>query len=381
MSTAAVDQLFEQSAERSWRDMNEEALLSFQFTASDPESLDGITDDPPPNDEDPEIEFRYDMAGRGERVRCVYCKHPNHFKGIVVRYRSGRRLVGRDCALTHHGVAFEKDLIDFEAAIERQSLARRRRALMAARAQIHKDFMELKADPAVDVHDRMMRQWRANFPDLALAMVNVARRDERLTISRKERDEAAEKLRKQRLGNRFDEERQRAKAAGETWQIYRTIEEDLGSLRGALFFTNGVPVATRLDEIQASVQQVLRGLAADDLQSKQINAGFRKVSELRDALAFELDRLQALAEAFDADNLARIAKWTNELAAEETRLAAVMANQKPGHIPARFTTDGQSITDRRGLGGVTISLTSAYRPAPRTLLTTLKDAISLDHEP
>jgi hypothetical protein len=62
-------------------------------------------------------------------------------------------------------------------------------------------------------------------------------------------------------------------------------------------------VATRLDEIHTSVHQVLKGLSEDDLQSKQINAGFRKLSELRDALAFELDRLQALAEAFDADNL------------------------------------------------------------------------------
>jgi hypothetical protein len=140
-------------------------------------------------------------------------------------------------------------------------------------------------------------------------------------------------------------------------------------------------VATRLDEIQASVHQVLKILSEDDLQSKQINAGFRKLSELRDALVFELDRLQALAEAFDADNLARIAKWTNELATEEIRLAAVMANQKPGYIPAQFTTDGQAISDRGGLRGVTISLTSVYRPAPRTLLTTLKDAISLDHEP
>ncbi|MBM1170088.1 hypothetical protein [Microvirga arabica] len=381
MSTSPVDQLFEQSAERSWRDMTEEALLSFQFTASDPESLDGITEDPPPSDEDPEIEFRYDMAGRGEMVRCVYCKHPNHFKGIVVKYMSGRRLVGRNCALNHHGVAFEKDLLDFEAAIERQSLIRRRRALMAARAHIHQHFTELKADPAVETHDRTMRRWRADFRDLALAMVNLARRDERLTISRKERDEAAEKLRKQRLGDRFDAERQRAKAAGETWQIYRTIEEDLGSLRGALFFTNGVPVATRLDEIHASVQQVLKTLAEEDLQSKQISTGFRKLSELRDALAFELDRLEALAEAFSADNLARIAKWTNELAAEEIRLAAVMANQKPGHITARFTTDGQSITDRAGLHTETISLTTVYRPAPRTLLTILKEALALDYEP
>ncbi len=42
----------------------------------------------------------YNVSGR-ERgmVRCVFCKHPNHFNGVVMRYKSGtRRLVGRDCA-------------------------------------------------------------------------------------------------------------------------------------------------------------------------------------------------------------------------------------------------------------------------------------------
>ncbi|WP_262265467.1 hypothetical protein [Microvirga yunnanensis] len=381
MNTSAVDQLFEQSKERSWRNASEDALLDFEFTASDPESLEGISHDPPP-DEDPEIEFRYDMSGRGAKVRCVYCKYQNHYRGIVVRYPSGgRRLVGRDCALNHHGVEFEQHLNDFDAAIERQGYARRRRAFMAACAQIFREFQELKADPAVETHDRLMRQWRDGFLDLAPALINVARRDERLTITRKERDEAAEKLRKQRLGDRFEEERQKAKAAGKTWQIYRTVDEDLGSLGGALFFIGSVSVAKRLDAIQASVQQVFRTLSGDDLQSKQISGCFRKLAELRDELARELNRLDALAEAFDAGNLARIARWANEQAAEEIRLKAVLENRKAEPISARFTTDGQSISDRAGPRTVTVSLPTVYRPAPRTLLATLKAASSIDYEP
>ena len=91
----SVEQLFK-TRHTGWRKLSENDLLKTEFTAADPENSSGLSWDDPP-DEEPEIEFSYDMSGRGLKVKCVYCKYPNHFKGIVTRYSSGeRRLVGRD---------------------------------------------------------------------------------------------------------------------------------------------------------------------------------------------------------------------------------------------------------------------------------------------
>jgi hypothetical protein len=218
----AIDNLF-QPLRPEWRGLTENELLSKEFTATDPEGLDDISHDAPP-DEEPEIEVAYDMTARGRKVRCVYCKYPNHFKGIVVRYHpSGtRRLVGRDCALTHYGVDFGTKLIDFDAAKERQSYLRRRRTLLAASAEVFREFEDLKIHPIIGVHDELLRYWRDRFVDLAPGIADVVRREEMLAFDRQARDEAAERERKERLGDRFEEERQKAKDSGKRCRSLRT---------------------------------------------------------------------------------------------------------------------------------------------------------------
>lgn len=382
--TDTLDKLFDAEAAHRWKDLKGDALLDFQFTASDPESLEGVTDHPPP-DSEPEVEYRYNMTGRGEMVRCVYCRHPNHYHGIVVRYPDGsRRLVGRDCALTHHGVEFERGLVEFEAAIERQSYARRRRALIQASAQVFREFSELRQHPAVEAHDKTLWQWRNLLHELAAAVANVARRDERLTIDRQVRDVEAEMDRRARLGDRFEEERQKAKAAGKTWQLYKHVPEEVGPLDGAVFFTVGVRVRNRLEELQGSIQKTFQMLSGEDLKTHQIRSGLNKLGDLRDALAHELDRLDALMDAFSPENLSRIARWANEQAADQVRREAALANVKCPPISNRFTVSGRSITDRQGsdrFGRQTASLPDAYYAPKRTIIETLKEATSAEHEP
>ena len=179
------------------------------------------------------------MSGRGLKVKCVYCKYPNHFKGIVTRYSSGeRRLVGRDCALKHHGVEFEGKIIDFEAGVEHQSLMRRRRKLLAATADVFRQFEELKAHPAVITHDRLLKDWRGDFDDLAAGIAEVARRGELLAVDREVRDEAGERERKERLGNRFEEQRNKAKLARQRWQLTKASQGDHWTTKRQFVFFN-----------------------------------------------------------------------------------------------------------------------------------------------
>lgn len=364
-------------------ELSETELVDWVFSVSDPESLDDVSDDPPPA-EDPEVEFFYDMAGRGLKVRCVYCCYPNHYAGIVVRYPSGaRRLVGRDCARTHHGVDFERQLIEFDAAVERQSYARRKQALIAAGSHIAAAFAELRVHPAIGNHDDVLSALRGRMPDLAAALAEVGRRGDRLVIDRVVRDTEGERARRARLGDRFEEVRQEVKDAGGDWRMFRHEPDDIGPLSGALFFANGVRIEQRLADIETTVQATIRAFATnDDLRAAQIRAGFGRLAEQRDALELEFARLEALRLAFEADNLVRIARWANDAAAEQARREAERENRKVPPQKLRFRAVGRSIAERRfGGAEVTVALPQTYHLPGRSIIALLKRAATVEHEP
>lgn len=136
-----LDALFDDaSGNTGWKDLSEDELLRTEFTVADPESLNGLTEEVI-SDDDPQIEFEYDMRARERKVRCVYCKWENHYLGIVVRSAAGRRnLVGRDCALSKHGVVLGERIREFDAAVERQSYARRKRNLLSMTSTVVRQF-------------------------------------------------------------------------------------------------------------------------------------------------------------------------------------------------------------------------------------------------
>lgn len=380
MSSTGRDSQFVAGRAPGWRNLSERALLDYEFTASDPESLEGISDDRPP-DEEPEVEFRYDMSSRGVMVRCVYCKHPNHYHGVVLRYPSGgRRLVGRDCALSHHGIAFAEMLVEFEAAIERQSYALRRKTLMQNSESILDELEKLRSHAAVSVFDRVLREWRMELPDLAVAVANVARRYDRLAFTRTVRDVEGETARRARLGSSFEEERQRAKSDGETWQMFKHVQVDLGPLGGVAFFSDGSPVEKKIDEISHEMARVLSTMVATDLQPHQIRGGFKRLNELRERLCREFDRMDAIVDAFDSGNLERIARWANEQASEQVRLEAVRESRKASPQRDRFLASDRSITDNSGGRSKSVGL-PPYQAPERRVVEILKMATSAEHEP
>ena len=361
-----------------WSQLSDAELVHFDFTSSDPEMSDNISEAPPPVDEEPEVEAMYDMSGRGRKVRCVYCKYPNHFRGIIVRYPNGMGyLVGRDCALNHHGVEFEAKLADFDAAVEKQSYLRRRQSVLNVRAKIHTEFEDLKSHPAIFSFDQLMHDWRYFCKDLAVPLAHIAARGELLSCDVEVRDHAAERARKERLGPNFETERQKAKSAGKRWQLVRNVKEVIGPLNGGLFFGHGTKIQKRFQEIQAEVQACLRALSIENPTLHQIRSALRELSNQSDALEHELNRLDALRVAFESENLNRIAKWGNERFRLQTSTTA-----KP-----RFVVKGRSIKDKLNesdtgtVWAQFVSLHEHYHPPKYTLLTTLRHAIATEYEP
>ncbi len=162
MPLADLEALFDNSGAGFWKTRSDDELLEMEFTTDDPESLENVSNDPPP-DEEAMVELAYNVAGRERgRAQCVFCKHPNHDKGVVMLYRSGgRRLVGRDCAHKRYGVVFDELVKDFDAARDRRDYVERQRTVLSQRTDLVDQISEMGRDPAVECFADIQRQLRS----------------------------------------------------------------------------------------------------------------------------------------------------------------------------------------------------------------------------
>lgn len=66
-----------------WRSLTDEQLLRVSFTTTDPEGLEGLVlDVPPDNGYPPIVELCYDFRGsKRSYIRCAHCGYPNHLAG------------------------------------------------------------------------------------------------------------------------------------------------------------------------------------------------------------------------------------------------------------------------------------------------------------
>lgn len=81
--------MFDKSGPSYWSRRTDDELLSMQLTTDDPESVENLSTDHPPDD-DAIVEMAYNVTGRKKgKVQCAFCQYPNHFRGVVMRFRSG----------------------------------------------------------------------------------------------------------------------------------------------------------------------------------------------------------------------------------------------------------------------------------------------------
>jgi hypothetical protein len=373
----SLDSLFDIAGRKDVVGLSRETLLHTEFTTSDPEGLDGVSEIVPDLGV-PEVEFRYNMSGRGEMVRCVYCKYPNHFDGFVVKYSNGtRNLVGRDCAVSHHGVDLERHLNEFESNIERQGYARRTEYLKKTAALVRKAFEDLKEHPAISEHDRVLARFRYDLGDLSKACVAAAWSNRPLVVERIVRDEEGERRRKKELGWRFQQVRDEAKTKGETWQLFKSERQDFGVLAGVPFFRNGVSISKRLWEIEGELTEGIRALVQGDLTTRQMQAAFRRLSDVREEIEKEFARMEALEEAFSPESLARIAGWANALQREQDRRDAAQYGMPVRDVRDLYAAEGNAIWSE----DARVAMVSVYRAPSRVLIEVLKEATSAEHQP
>jgi hypothetical protein len=117
---------------RHWEDLSDDLLLNTELITDDPESLENLAYEIPEGDEEPYVEFKYDLRkSEREMFSCVHGHH-KHLAGFVMRKGSARFLVGWMCAETIYGENFEQYTSDFDAAVNRQDALRRVREIRSA---------------------------------------------------------------------------------------------------------------------------------------------------------------------------------------------------------------------------------------------------------
>src|SRR3954463_1092109 len=117
-----------QRARRHWESLSDAQLLDVELSTDDPEGLSDLVFELPPGDEEPYVEYSYDLRGtEREKFRCV---HGNH--RFVIRKGESRFLVGRICGKTIYGENFDHYKADFKAAQSRQGVLRRVTEIRAA---------------------------------------------------------------------------------------------------------------------------------------------------------------------------------------------------------------------------------------------------------
>lgn len=291
MPLADLDALFDKAGAGFWKSRSDDELLEMEFTTDDPESLDNLSNDPPP-DEDAMVELAYNVAGRERgRAQCVFCKHPNHDKGVVMLYRSGgRRLVGRDCAHKRYGVVFDELVKDFDAAKDRRDYVERQRMVLSQRTDLVEQISAMGRDPAVKAFADIQRQLRAMFGKAVWARLErVATGDGMLSTE--------EQLRDYGSGN----------------ERVRGVVVQGSALHGAELFRPGPGVWDQLLDIELDAETTLETLRQPDVTTREIRIGLVKLGELMRRIEEQRVRLRAVNSFFEIYNLGHLADWARKV--------------------------------------------------------------------
>jgi hypothetical protein len=125
-----MQKLKTQHVRRHWETLSDEELLAADLIIDDPESLENLVFEVPAGDEEPYVEFKYDLrkSGRDEEFTCVHGHH-KHLAGFVMRKGKARFMVGWMCGKSIYEEDFDQYTADFNTAVNRQQTLRKRREI------------------------------------------------------------------------------------------------------------------------------------------------------------------------------------------------------------------------------------------------------------
>lgn len=138
-----------------WEKMSDDQLLALDMTTDSPDTLPDLVLEYPEGDDEPYVEYSYDLRGTDrEQFRCVHGNH-HHLKGFVFRKGAFRYLVGWQCGDKLYGQKFDQYTSDFNTALSRRDALCRVRDLREAVALFARWADDVASSPAVQQFDQI----------------------------------------------------------------------------------------------------------------------------------------------------------------------------------------------------------------------------------
>jgi hypothetical protein len=300
-------------------------------------SLPGVVHVLPETDEVPNVEFAYDLRGTSHKMVCIHDGRANHFRGLVMKYKEGTRiLVGRDCARQIWGINFDVLIKDFDLAKDTAYYLRRRNAAREAAPAFLAALAALRADPSIGFYQSLKVDFRSKLSNLASLMDDLLdHHDGVLFREDKVRDFEAESRRNVQEDEKEAPMTRKArhylkdmgfadeKPKKQLEPIFRRVPRILGALKGRDFFATGTPsVGFRLVEFERRAQGAVDQLNAPHANLSELQRRLKGLADIADGIIGEIARLENLNEAFEAGNLSRIVDWANSISKDGTRYRA-----------------------------------------------------------
>ncbi len=150
---------------RYWKSLTDEELLNTELTTDDPEGVPGLVKEVPEGDDETYVQYKYDLRGSGreQELVCVHGHH-QHLAGFVMRKGYKSFLVGWMCGKTIHGIDFEQCTADFDAAVNRRHVLKRRREIEDATGPFQKWLQEFAQSDVFEKYQRVRSQLEQHLP-------------------------------------------------------------------------------------------------------------------------------------------------------------------------------------------------------------------------
>ena len=344
-------------------------LLSRTFDIDDPSTLAGLLDHPPNTDEVPEIEFTYDLtppggrkAGHAPNLECVFRHSARHWKGYVVRWKSGARArLGGTCGAEHFGFVFDEVEQRFDGARSRKGDLKKFIALRALLPEVVSELRALPRHQSIIAYDTYRQNLRTDFPELHHALGVIARLDGQLLTTRQERDHNAEHDRAHRSeeGRKLFQALEDAPRKGpgvvkacnhriKQWlssqqPIMKTVTQDAGPLAGGAILTDPRPlthIASTATITMVRLADEITGNRSDHWNSAHpFSTTFKAIRDATGAADQIVRLLKELIRFTENANLGRVAIWT----------AYEIETMRP-RVPHAVTARGRQLTcDKDGV--------------------------------
>src|SRR5262249_28847670 len=134
-------------------------LLDAQLTTDDPLMLADLVFELPAGNDEPHVEYSYDLRRSGrEKLHCVHGNHA-HLAGFVMNKGGKRFLVGHICGKKIYGENFEIYKKDYYAAQDRQDILRRIREVKAVLAPFLEWMQDTSESQVFALYDDVRRQF------------------------------------------------------------------------------------------------------------------------------------------------------------------------------------------------------------------------------